>query len=529
MRPASSAEASEPPQRDEARNRGGADAGAPPAPGLEVRDVAKVFGGVVALAGVSFALRPGRVHALLGENGAGKSTLLKILSGAHAPDRGVILIDGRPLRLAGPLAARQAGIAIIYQELSLVPWLSVAHNLLLGREREAGRVLLSRRRMRALARGMLARVGLEGLDPDLPVARLGTGTQQMIEIARSLGQSARFVLMDEPTAALSGRESETLFDAIRRLRAEGVGIAYISHRLAEIGPLADDITVLRDGAAVWSGPAAGITLPEIVRHMVGRPVGDHYPGRGSARGPEVLRVEPPPFVAAKRPIVVHAGEVVGLGGLVGAGRSEWALRLIGAAPPVGERVRLHGRDVRITDPIAAREAGLLLVPENRKEQGLVLARSVRQNIALGGLDLLARRLGLVDRDAERRLSRDMIARLRIRCADDRAEVATLSGGNQQKVVFAKWLARDGAVLVLDEPTRGIDVGARYEIYRLVNSLTASGKAVVLISSDLPELLSMSDRIYVMRGGAVVAELDPRRTTQEEVLRHAAGEMLGEAA
>lgn len=469
------------------------------------------------------------MHALLGENGAGKSTLLKILSGAHAPDRGAILINGRTVRLADPQAARHAGIAVIYQELSLVPWLSVAHNLLLGQERAAGRFLLSRRRMHALARTMLARVGLEGLDPDVPVAHLGTGTQQMIEIARALGQSARYVLMDEPTAALSGRESETLFAAIRRLRSEGVGVAYISHRLAEIGPLADDVTVLRDGAAVWSGPAAAISVPEIVRHMVGRAIGDHYPSRASTRGSEVLRVEPPPALFDSRSIVVHAGEVVGIGGLVGAGRSEWALRLIGANPAAGERVTLLGRPVSIADPMAARDAGLLLVPESRKEQGLVLARSVRQNIALGGLDILSGWFGLIDRRAEQRASQNIVARLQIRCPDDRVAVATLSGGNQQKVVFGKWLARGGAVLILDEPTRGIDVGARYEIYRLINGLTDAGKAVVLISSDLPELLSMSDRIYVMRAARVVAEMDAKRATQEEILRHAAGDALGEAA
>ena len=504
-----------------------------PAPGsgrgLELRGIAKSFGGVAALADVSFALPPGRVHALLGENGAGKSTLLKVLSGAHLPDEGAILIDGRPVVLGGPQAARAAGIAVIYQELSLVPWLSVAHNLLLGQEALAGRFLLSRRKLHALARAMLARVGLEGLDPDLPVAALGTGAQQMIEIARALGQAARFMLMDEPTAALSARESETLFAAIHRLREDGVGIAYISHRLAEVGALADAITVLRDGRAVWSGPAAAITLPEIVRHMVGRPIGEHYPTRTARAGREVLRVSAPPAFPASLPIVVHAGEVVGIGGLVGAGRSEWALRLVGADPPIGESVTLLGRPVRIADPRAAREAGLLLVPESRKEQGLVLARSVRQNIALGTLDRLRGRLGLIDRGAEAELSRGMVERLSIRCADDQAEVATLSGGNQQKVVFARWLARDGAVLILDEPTRGIDVGARYELYRLINGLTDAGKAVVLISSDLPELLSMSDRIYVMRGGRVVAELPAREATQEAVLRHAAGESLGEAA
>jgi ABC-type sugar transport system ATPase subunit len=491
--------------------------------GLVLRDVSKAFPGVQALADASFDVAPGEVHALVGENGAGKSTLLKILGGAHRPDAGAIALGGRAVVLESPRAARARGIAVIHQEPSLVPWLSVAHNLLLGREGEAGRWLLSRRRLHARARAALARLGVD-LDPATPVAFLGVGEQQTVEIARALDQQAAFVLMDEPTAALSPRETAQLFAAIDALRQARVGILYISHRLEEIERIADRVTVLRDGRVIgtWrQRPEAETTRAGLIAAMVGRPLADHYPPRRPRPGDEMLRVAPPAG-ASGLALAVREGEVVGLAGLVGAGRTEWARRLVGAAPPRGERVWLRGRPVRIRSPRDARALGVGLVPEDRKAHGLVLERSLRDNVTLTVLDRLRGRCGLLDGRRQAALSGRFVERLRIRAPTDRVEVRTLSGGNQQKVVVAKWLARECQVLVLDEPTRGIDVGARLEMYHLINRLSEDGRAVVLISSDLPELLAMSDRLYVMRDGALVAELETPRATPEAVLAAAAG-------
>ena len=488
---------------------------------LALADISKAFPGVQALAQVAFDIQSGEVHALIGENGAGKSTLLKILSGAHAADTGRITIDGEEVVIDSPRAARRLGIAIIYQELMLVPWLSVAQNLFLGREREIGRGLLSAARLHARAREELGRMGLD-VDPATLVAELGVATQQMLEIARALSEDARFLLMDEPTASLTAREVDVLFEKIAALRRAGVGIAYISHRLEELPRIADRVTVLRDGAVAFAGRIADVTLEDLIARMVGRPIGDHYPPRTPARGPELLRVEPPPRDRRGRPVTVHAGEVVGLAGLVGAGRTEWAWRLVGAAPGRGERVFVRGEAARIASPRQARALGVGMVPEDRKGHGLVLSRTVRDNITLTVLDRLCRWGGLVDLARQAEVSRRYVERLRIRCPHDQVGIETLSGGNQQKVVLAKWLARDCQAIVLDEPTRGIDVGAKAEMYHLINELSRQGKAVVLISSDLPELLSMSDRVYVMHQGDVVAELDARRTSQEEVMHFASG-------
>jgi len=488
---------------------------------LALHVISKAFPGVQALAGVSFDVRPGEVHALIGENGAGKSTLLKILSGAHPADAGRITIDGREVLIDGPRVARRLGIAVIYQELALVPWLSVAHNLFLGREREVGRGFLSLKELHARARDELGRMGLT-IDPAVPVAELGIAAQQMVEIARALSEDARFLLMDEPTAALTEREVDGLFEKIAALRQAGVGIVYISHRLDELTRIADRVTVLRDGAVVFSGRVADVALGDLIAKMVGRPIGDHYPPRTPAPGVELLRVEPPPAAQRSSAVVVHTGEVVGLAGLVGAGRTEWAWRLVGASPGRGERVFFQGREVRIASPRHARDLGIGMVPEDRKGHGLILSRSVRDNITLTILDRLCRWGGFVDAERQARVSRQYVDHFRIRCPHDGVGVDTLSGGNQQKVVLTRWLARDCQAIILDEPTRGIDVGAKFEMYTLINELSRQGKAVILISSDLPELVSMSDRLYIVHEGDFVAELDARRTSQEEVMRFASG-------
>ena len=497
-------------------------AGAVPSGRLAVRGIGKSFPGVRALKDVTFEVGAGEVHALVGENGAGKSTLLKILSGAYHPDEGAIFIDRREIKIPDPRTARSLGIAIVYQELSLIPWLSVANNLFLGRERLAGGGIFSQRRLRALAQAELEKLGLK-TQVDRPAAKLRLAEQQLVEIARALSENARFLLMDEPTASLTGREVEVLFEKIRALARAGVGIVYISHRLEEIARIADRLTVLRDGQVVYSGPVGEIDLPEIVAKMVGRKIGEHYPPRTSRPGEEILAVRPPSSASNGRSFSVRAGEVVGLAGLVGAGRTEWAWRLVGASPSLpGEKVRLKGREVRITSPTQARSLGLGLVPESRKEHGLILSCSVRDNIVITILDRLSNFLGFVDRKTRADISRRFVDRLRIRCPHDGVSVSALSGGNQQKVVLAKWLAREGHIIVLDEPTRGIDVGAKVEMYHLINQLSLEGKGVILISSDMPELLSLSDRIYVMRQGRFVAELESAKTSQEEILAFASG-------
>jgi len=488
---------------------------------LALDHISKAFPGVQALDDVSFYVNGGEVHALLGENGAGKSTLLKILSGAHRSDSGTIRVNRREVVIDDPQTAWRLGIAVIYQELILVPWLNVTHNLFLGRERQFGRGLLPLKQMHAMAREELKKVGID-LDPSIPVTELGVAEQQMVEIARALSKNAQFLLMDEPTASLTEREIEILFEKIVALKESGVAIVYISHRLEEIPRIADRVTVLRDGSVVHSGPVSEITLNDLITKMVGRPIAKHFPPRTPTKGTELLRVEPPPGSKHSRTVMAHSGEVVGIAGLVGAGRTDWAWRLIGAAPDYGERVLIAGQPVNIVSPSNARELGIGMVPENRKEHGLMLSQSVRNNISMTILDRLANRFGFINRSNQSQSCRQYMERLNIRCSDDTVECSTMSGGNQQKIVLAKWLVRDCQIIILDEPTRGIDVGTKFEMYNVINELTEGGKSVVLISSDLPELISMSDRLYVMHQGDFVAELSARQTTQEEVMHYASG-------
>ena len=488
---------------------------------LVLEHICKAFPGVLALNAVSFDVCGGEVHALIGENGAGKSTLLKILSGAHQADSGSIRLNEHDVTIENPRAARKLGIAIIYQELMLVPWLSVAQNLYLGREKQFGRGILPAKQMNAMAREELSKIGID-LDPTLPVAELGVAEQQMVEIARALSENAQFLLMDEPTASLTEREIEILFEKIAMLRRSGVAIVYISHRLEEIPRIADRVTVLRDGEVVHSCPCAEVTLSDLISKMVGRPMTDHFPARTAFKGAEVIRVEPPPESTHSRSIMVHAGEVVGLAGLVGSGRTDWALRIIGAAPSKSEQVFIDGKPILIKSPASARNFGVGMVPENRKDHGLVLGRTVRSNVTMTILDRLAKWFGFLDTTTQSDTCSLYVDRLDIRCSSDAVECGTLSGGTQQKIVLAKWLARNCQIIILDEPTRGIDVGTKFEMYTLINELSASGKAILLISSDLRELMSMSDRIYVMYLGNLVAEFESKQTSDEEVMHYAFG-------
>ncbi|GFH38376.1 sugar ABC transporter ATP-binding protein [Streptomyces pacificus] len=482
---------------------------------LRIEGIHKAFPGVIALDGVDFDLRRGEVHVLLGENGAGKSTLIKMLSGADTPDAGRILVGNEEVRIKGAQDAERLQIATIYQEFVLVPDLSVAENIFLGRQpRRYG--MVDRKRMEADAEQLLARVGVH-VSPRALVRELGIARRQMVEIAKALSLDARVLIMDEPTAVLTTEETDKLFAIVRQLRADGVGVVFITHHLEEIAALGDRVTVIRDGKSVGQVPAS-TGQDELVRLMVGRPIEQQYPRQPAEAGDPLLTVE-----GLTRDGVFHdvsfevrAGEVVGIAGLVGAGRTELVRAVFGADTYDKGTVKAGGAAVRRHDVGAAMAAGIGLVPEDRKGQGLVLDASVEENLGLVTLRQ-ATRAGLVDLRGQREAAARIANRLGIRMAGPGQQARTLSGGNQQKIVIGKWLLADTRVLILDEPTRGIDVGAKVEIYQLVNELTAAGAAVLMISSDLPEVLGMSDRVLVMAHGRIAGELPAGEATQDAVM------------
>ncbi|MER5299906.1 sugar ABC transporter ATP-binding protein [Streptomyces lasiicapitis] len=488
---------------------------------LRVEGIRKAFPGVVALDGVDFDLRGGEVHVLLGENGAGKSTLIKMFSGANQPDAGRILVGGEEVRIHGAQDAERLGIATIYQEFNLVPDLTVAENIFLGRQpRRFG--LIDRKKMEADAAELLTRVGVD-VSPRARCRELGIARLQMVEIAKALSLHARVLVMDEPTAVLTSEEVEKLFTIVRGLRADGVGVVFITHHLEEIAALGDRVSVLRDGSSVGQVPAS-TPEDELVRLMVGRSIEQQYPRERTGDSQQadgdapLLRVR-----GLTRGGVFHdvgfevrAGEVVGVAGLVGAGRTEVARAVFGADPYDAGTVEVAGRALPRHDVYAAMTAGVGLVPEDRKGQGLVLDASVEENLGLVTLRA-ATRAGLVDRGAQRAAAERIAGQLGVRMAGLHQHVRTLSGGNQQKVVIGKWLLAKAKVLILDEPTRGIDVGAKVEIYQLINELTAAGHAVLMISSDLPEVLGMSDRVLVMAQGRIAGELAADEATQDAVM------------
>ncbi|MFF9479980.1 sugar ABC transporter ATP-binding protein [Streptomyces sp. NPDC014733] len=504
---------------------------------LRVEGVTKSFPGVRALDGVDLSLRSGEVHVLLGENGAGKSTLIKMLSGAHRPDQGRILAAGgadgsadglHEVHIRSAQDAERIGIATIYQEFNLVPGLTVAENIFLGRQPRTALGLVDRKTMRRRAAELLRRVRLD-ISPSTPVAELGIARLQMVEIAKALSLDARVLIMDEPTAVLTSEEVDTLFGIVRELRADGVGVIFITHHLEEIGALGDRVTVLRDGRSVAEVPAT-TDEDELIRLMVGRDISEQYPRRrpGSPGAP-LLRVRgltrhgaPSSKGAPARPVFagidfeVRAGEVVGLAGLVGAGRTEVARALFGVDRYDAGTVEIDGKALAPGDVRAAMRAGLGLVPEDRKGQGLVLDASLQDNLVLARLDRDTRG-GLVDRRGQRREAAAVAAQLKVRMSGLGQSARTLSGGNQQKIVIGKWLLTETRLLILDEPTRGIDVGAKVEIYQLINELTAAGCGVLMISSDLPEVLGMSDRVLVMAQGRIAGELPAGAATQDAVM------------
>src|SRR5262245_23367922 len=492
---------------------------------LRVDRLVKSYGGVRALKGVSFDLRPAEVHALVGENGAGKSTLIKIITGAIAPDAGTIEVAGRAVTGMDPHVARGLGIAAIYQQPSLFPHLSVAENIAFASGRGGPWQVVSWPRLRARARTLLEGVGTH-IDPDRPVETLKAPEQQMVEIAGALGAAARIVIMDEPTASLTEREAEALFRAIARLKSAGTGVVYISHRLDEIAAIADRITVLRDGESVGCFRAADVSRAELVRLMVGRELSAVYPSRVREEGERPILLElrgvgHRPSGIADVSLTLARGEILGVAGLVGSGRTELAEILFGLRPADAGEIRLNGAPVRIESPSDAIALGIGYVPEDRRQHGVVLDFSVAANASLANLRAVAPR-AIIDRAAESAAAAAFVTQLRIKTPSVEAPVGTLSGGNQQKVALARWLGIAPTGLILDDPTQGVDIGSKAEIHALVADLARRGLAILMISSELPEVLGMSDRVAVMRDGRIAGILDRARATQDAVLGLALG-------
>ena len=485
---------------------------------LEMQGIVKSFPGVKALRGVDLRLHRGEVLAVLGENGAGKSTLMKVLGGAQQADDGALFVDGHKTLFTTPQASRDAGVAVIYQEFNLVPGLTAVENIFLGQEKVRNG-FIDRVRERADAAGFFQKLGVE-IDLDLPCGRLSTAQQQLVEIAKALAFNARILVLDEPTAALSPHEVGKLFDIIRQLKAGGMGIIYISHRLDEIFALCERVTFLRDGANVGERAIGDLTRGEMIALMVGRELNDEFPKRCSAPGEPCLEVRALRRGSAVRDVslTVRKGEILALTGLVGSGRTETARLIFGADPAESGEIRVNGKLLSVKSPRDAIASGIGFLTEDRKSQGLVLNHSVLENFGLPNMEWLSRS-GFVDLAMERAKFGGYVESLQIKIPYQEQLAKNLSGGNQQKVVLAKWLARDCEILIFDEPTRGIDVGAKFEIYLLMNKLVAEGKAIVMISSEMSEVLGMADRILVMHEGRVTGEIaDARLATQEQIMQ-----------
>ena len=500
------------------------------APVLELRHAAKSFGAVRALIDGSVDLRAGEVHALLGENGAGKSTLVKILAGVHQPDSGTLKVNGADVTLPGPAAAKAAGIAVIYQEPTLFPDLTVAENMFVGRQphRSAswikGGRRIDRRAMLREAAAVFKRLGVP-LDPARIARGLSIADQQVVEIGKALSLDARVIVMDEPTAALSAAEVERLFEVIRTLKSQGAAVLFISHRLEEVFAICQTVTVMRDGSHVLTSDLAGLTANDLVRAMVGRELAERPPHAAAVTtGEPVLIVErlTREGVFTDISLTVRSGEIVALAGLVGSGRSEVARAVFGIDRYDAGQVAVHGKQLKKASPTSAMAAGIGFVPEDRRQQGLVMDMSVQQNVALASLHDLEKG-GLIRASAERAMASDWAARLKIKYGRLTDPVSMLSGGNQQKVVLAKWLGRKPSLLIVDEPTRGIDVGTKAEVHNLLAELAGSGVGILMISSELPEVLGVSDRILVMREGSLVAEFSHAVASEEAVMSAAMGQ------
>ncbi|TCP24967.1 ribose ABC transporter ATP-binding protein [Scopulibacillus darangshiensis] len=492
-------------------------------PIISMTNISKSFSGNKVLNDVSLDIFPGEIHALMGENGAGKSTLMKILTGIYSKDGGTIEVNGATVHFKDAKEAEHAGISVIHQELNIIPYLSVMENMFLGKQLTYGKTgILKTAAMKKETKRRLSQLGI-AIEPEKTAGDLSVGHQQMVEIAKALATDAKVLIMDEPTAALTDREIETLFKVMNGLRKQGVAIVYISHRMEEIFRMCDRISVLRDGKYIGTKPIQDTTMDEIIKMMVGRELGDLFPDRDKSAGKEFLRVEDlsGPDLLENVSFSVKEGEVLGVAGLMGAGRSEIVETLFGARAKSGGKIFIEGKQVKIKNPFDAKKAGIAFVTEDRKSEGLILGMSVRKNMSLPNLKTLSNQ-GIISSKREKASARNFIDRLNIKTHSPEADVKNLSGGNQQKVVIGKWLGINPKILILDEPTRGVDIGAKKEIYNIINELTEQGVAIIMISSELPEVLGMSDRIMVIHEGRVARIIDKKDANQENIMQAATG-------
>ena len=484
---------------------------------VSMNDISKNFPGVKALDKVHFELRSGEVMALLGENGAGKSTLMKILSGVYTRDGGTMEIFGKSYDDLTPKQAQEAGVAIIHQELNMCKHLSVAENMFLGREM-VGKGILDNRKMRQEAKNILNELKID-IDPDQTVGDLPVSKQQMVEIAKALSIHAKILIMDEPTSALTAREIEDLFRIIKDLKAQGCGIVYISHRLEELAEIVDRVTIMRDGQYITDGNFKDMTMDQIITNMVGREIKEKFPRVTCTKGKKVFEVKNLNAGRMVRDInfSLYEGEIVGFAGLMGAGRTETTRAIFGVDPKESGEFYLDGQKIEIHNPMDAIRNGVVLAPEDRKKDGLCTKLSIRQNLALPNLDIICNKLGVIRKSKEDELCAEAVQNLRIKTPNIEVDSGNLSGGNQQKVVVGKWLARNSRVVIFDEPTRGIDVGAKVEIYNLMNDLKKQGIAVMFVSSEMPEVMGIADRIIVMCDGRITGELMANEASQNQIL------------
>lgn len=487
---------------------------------VEVKGVSKVFPGVLALDQVDFNLKAGEVMALLGENGAGKSTLMKILSGVYTKDSGTVKIFGEEINEMSPKKAQELGVAIIHQELNMCSHLTVAENIFLGRE-ETKSLVLSDRKMEKQSKAILDKLNID-ISPNTVVGDLAVSKQQMVEIAKALSTNAKILIMDEPTSALTSKEIDDLFRIIKQLKEEGCAIVYISHRLEELQHIVDRVTILRDGQYITSMDFASTNLEEIIAHMVGREIKEKFPRVICSKGKKIFEVKNLNAGKMVRDVSfdLYEGEIVGIAGLMGAGRTETTRAIFGVDAKETGQIFVDGNEVIIQKPMDSIRAGIVLAPEDRKKDGLCTKLSVRENISLPNLDILCDKLGIVDIHKEKDLVNKAITDLKVKLPNAEVNSGSLSGGNQQKVVVGKWLARNSRVVIFDEPTRGIDVAAKVEIYNLMNELKKNGIGVLFVSSEMPEVMGISDRIIVMCDGRVTGELSASEATQDAILRYA---------
>lgn len=494
---------------------------------IEMRGIDKSFGGNAVLKNAGFLLEGGEIHALMGENGAGKSTLMKILTGVYTKDAGTVIVDGQEVCYKNPQEAEKAGIVFIHQELNVLFDLTVEENMFLGKEIHNRFGVCDKKAMRAQVKQILDKLGVN-IAPGEVMSNLSVGQQQMIEIAKALMVDAKVIIMDEPTAALTQSETEVLFKVVKSLREKGVSIVYISHRMEEIFELCDRITILRDGSYIATKAIKDTDMNDVVKMMIGREIGERYPQRDCKIGDVMLDVQnlACPGVFEKVSFQVRAGEVLGVSGLMGAGRTEIMQAIFGNMPHVTGKIIIDGREVQNKSPQQAMKNGIGFITEDRKVEGLMLEESIMKNISMANLGRISRH-GVLDKKAEQNLVKRGIEELHIKCFGPQHECDNLSGGNQQKVVFAKWIYTEPKVLILDEPTRGVDIGAKKEIYNIINDLAAKGVAIIMVSSELPEVLGMSDRIMVVREGMVRGVLDKKEADQENIMILATGGNINE--